>query len=80
MNSELKYNLLCFLQIILEKNDKIIKTQIDNFDIETFLDSLLFSNDSDVSMKAKEIYIKYSSKDEENYYIPSSNNQMIIDK
>lgn len=80
MNSELKYNLLCFLQIILEKNDKIIKTQIDNFDIETFLDSLLFSNDSDVSMKAKEIYIKYYSKDEENYYIPSSNNQMIIDK
>lgn len=80
MNSELKYNLLCFLQIILEKNDNILKTQIDTFDIETLLDSLLFSKDSDVSMKAKEIYIKYYSKDEENYYIPSSNNQMIIDK
>lgn len=79
MNSKIKYNLLCFLQLILE-NDNIIKPQIDNFDIETILDSLIISNDSDVSMKAKEIYIKYYSKNEENYYIPSSNNQMIIDK
>lgn len=77
INNLLLYKCLSFLQLCLNNNEygNNIKTQLEHYDLESYINKYLQNKDENVCQKAREIFTRHY--EEENYYIPNSNRMII---